>query len=81
MSRSVGVETVNPTPFVLEQMERSVPARGRLWEVAMQHSRKQVFCPDELINLFLLNVCGDLCQRENQHPSCGLDGVGEEFTT
>ena len=75
------MSSVNLTPIVLEQMERSVAAGGGLWEVAMQHSRKQVFCPDELINLFLLNVCGDLCQRENQHPSCGRDGVGEEFTT
>ena len=28
MSRSVGVETVNPTPFVLEQMERFIAALG-----------------------------------------------------
>ena len=54
---------------------------GSLWELALQHSRKQVFCPDELINLFLVNVCGDLCQRENQHPSCSRDGVGEKFMT
>ena len=48
-----------------------------LWEVA----RKQVFCPDDLINLFLVDFRGDLCQRENQHPSCGRDGVGEKFMT
>jgi hypothetical protein len=60
---------------------RPISARWCLCDVAMQHSRKQIFCPDELINLFVVNLRGDLCQREGQHPSCGCDGVGEKFMT
>jgi len=66
---------------VLRQRALASEAYGKtLWELALQHSRKQVFCPDELIHLFLVNICGNLCECEDQHPACGRDRVGEKFT-
>src|SRR6476660_6475937 len=58
-------------PLFQERRFRSGYLSGSLWEVALQHSRKQVFCPDDLINLFLVDFRWDLCQGENQHSSCG----------
>src|SRR4030095_11993248 len=41
---------------------------------------ERAFVDTFVIDWFLVNFHRDLCERENQHPACGRDGVVQKFT-